>query len=206
MVTNGTHSEETKAKIALGQQRPEVLAAKKAAASKYWEEVRKGIRPPRRRPDNPGRPAKPLAERFWDKVDVRGAEECWLFSAKKRAGDYGAVSSKGEYLAHRVSWFLTNGPIPEGKLVLHTCDTPLCCNPSHLFLGDHQDNSDDKVVKDRHLYGERSPLAKLDDLKIAEIFRLRQTGISQQAIANRLEVSQSLVSKILLKRLWKHLP
>ena len=63
---------------------------------------------------------------------------------------YGAIRYKGKMmLTHRASWLIHKGEIPEGLMVLHHCDNPLCINPSHLFLGTAKDNSDDKIKKGR---------------------------------------------------------
>lgn len=90
----------------------------------------------------------PLRTRFWDRVDKSG--ECWLWFGKIEWDGYGRVKYKGKsYRAHRVAWELVNGEIEDGLLVLHRCDNPLCCNPSHLFLGTQQDNMTDKKQKGR---------------------------------------------------------
>lgn len=68
---------------------------------------------------------------------------------KKYCG-YGLLRYKKKMmLAHRASWLVHNGEIPEGKLVLHHCDNPLCINIKHLYLGTHQDNSDHKIARRR---------------------------------------------------------
>lgn len=87
--------------------------------------------------------------RFWSKV--RKSKGCWIWTAAASGvGDYGYFwSGSAMVRAHRFSWELHNGPIPEGLKVLHACDVPLCVNPSHLFLGTMQDNSDDMVQKGR---------------------------------------------------------
>jgi hypothetical protein len=89
---------------------------------------------------------RPIAERFWEKVDRTG--DCWLWTG---SGDrYGHVRLNGKIVqAHRVAWELTNGPIPEGLQCLHTCDRPLCVNPEHLWLGTRSDNMLDMVAKGR---------------------------------------------------------
>lgn len=96
---------------------------------------------------------KPLADRFWPKVDRRGPDECWPWKAARRAAGYGKIgrgkSGRGWMLAHRASWELAHGPISSETLVLHRCDNPPCVNPAHLFLGTHADNVHDMVAKGR---------------------------------------------------------
>ena len=93
---------------------------------------------------------KPIVERFWEKVEK--TDGCWLW-AGKRAGNYGALSigrrGEGHVYAHRFSYEKFIGPIPEGRLVCHTCDTPLCVNPEHLWLGTYSENMLDAVAKGR---------------------------------------------------------
>lgn len=78
--------------------------------------------------------------------------------------------------AHRVSWVLHRGPIPEGLFVCHTCDNPPCCNPEHLFLGTAKDNKDDSVAKNRHAFGERSGNAILTDAQVREVMERYKPG------------------------------
>ena len=88
-------------------------------------------------------------DRFWDKVDKTG--ECWIWTASKNKKGYGrfGFGSRAQ-LAHRVSWLLSNGEIPDGMLACHTCDNPPCVNPSHLWLGTQKDNVVDMSSKGRH--------------------------------------------------------
>src|SRR5262245_29581756 len=77
------------------------------------------------------RAAAPAEERFWAMVQ-RADMGCWLWLGPKR-GDYGKARLDGrEVSAHRAAWQRTFGAIPAGLLVLHLCDTKLCCRPSHL--------------------------------------------------------------------------
>lgn len=98
-------------------------------------------------------PRRPMAERFWSKVDRSG--DCWQWTAHVYGSGYGhfQVSHRHPSKAHRVAWFLTFGKIPAGMSVLHRCDNRRCVNPAHLFLGTNSDNMADKVAKGRQARG-----------------------------------------------------
>lgn len=98
---------------------------------------------------------------------------------------------------------LYKGPIPEGLLVLHTCDIPVCCNPNHLFLGTHQDNMDDMVKKNRQARnkGELSGSAKLTDEQVLEIFHSDLAGVK---LAEKFNVHPTLISWIKHGKNWSH--
>ena len=97
-----------------------------------------------------------LEEYFWRRVEK--SHGCWLWTAYRDSKGYGfAVPGRGQkQLAHRVSWVLHFGQIPDGLLVLHKCDNPPCVRPDHLFLGTHADNAADMVAKDRQASGDRN--------------------------------------------------
>lgn len=104
----------------------------------------------------------PLIERFWKKVDIRGAEECWFWTAGKFKDGYGAFAYAGHQpgRAHRFSYLLHYGEIPEGTMVLHTCDNHACVNPTHLWLGTARDNAQDAVSKGRWMSPARTAWLK----------------------------------------------
>jgi hypothetical protein len=98
----------------------------------------------------------PLAVRFRGKIRIEPSG-CWLWIGATNGKGYGKIQQGRRggipLLAHRVSWELHRGPIPDGLMVLHQCDSPPCVNPDHLFLGTGLDNMRDMVAKSRHRFG-----------------------------------------------------
>ncbi len=96
-----------------------------------------------------------VAERFWEKVAKGAPDDCWEWQASVFTGRYGYGRfqfgrPRGVVYAHRLAWELTNGQVPEGAHVLHSCDNPPCVNPSHLRIGTPADNAQDMLARKRH--------------------------------------------------------
>lgn len=162
------------------------------------------------------RKLRPLADRFWEKVDVRGPDECWPWTACKLPPyGYGQINDHGRArLASHVCWELHFGPIPDGMDVLHSCDNPPCVNPAHLFLGTDADNTADKMAKGRHRYGlgkrygnERVPPKGeehgMSKMTAAQVIEIRQMRGTQRAIGDHFGITQAQVSNIKLRKHWK---
>jgi hypothetical protein len=90
-----------------------------------------------------------VVARFWAKVN-KTEEGCWLWTAGHDGSGYGSLKISGKQIkAHRISYTLANGAIPDGLWVLHKCDTPRCVRPDHLFIGTSKDNVQDMIKKRR---------------------------------------------------------
>lgn len=91
-----------------------------------------------------------VSERFHSHTDKNAGDGCWLWLAAKYPSGYGQCYHEGRVQpAHRVSWKLFRGEIPEGMVICHKCDNPACVNPEHLFVGTQQDNLHDMCIKNR---------------------------------------------------------
>lgn len=138
-------------------------------------------------------------ELFWSKVDASG--ECWLWVGTLNRRGYGHFPTGKRHglshTAHRSSWIIHHGPIPEGLHVLHRCDNPSCVNPDHLFLGTHRDN-----MKDMKEKGRAKGPAKLTETQVRGI---RSDTRTHRAIAKDYGITYALVGKIKRKETWKHL-
>ncbi len=108
--------------------------------------------------------------------------------------------------AHRVSYSLFVGAIPEGGQVLHTCDRPCCVEPNHLFLGNPKINKLDCVLKGRNNNekGSKRYNAKLNEHKVRHIKLLFFEGKSMKDLAQMFAVSKWAIENIIRGKRWKH--
>lgn len=166
---------------------------------KHWQRWRKN-----------GDPEKLLhfptpEQSFEARTDRNGDGGCWLWTGSKIQGGYGKLWVYGKYmLAHRYSWQLHNGPIPDELCVLHRCDNPSCVNPDHLFLGTQADNLADMRAKgrDNQPKGEAHGMAKLTE---PEIPLIRNDPRLHRIIAADYGVSSTLISVIKRCERWAHI-
>lgn len=138
--------------------------------------------------------------KFWSLVDKSG--ECWIWTGTIRAG-YGIVAivkdgKKTTAGTHRLSYEWRHGPVPTGLFVLHSCDTPLCVNPDHLFVGTHKQNMDD--MRSKH----RQPGFLTEDFVIsARLAAARGDNIAMLPAppgATRMSIIDAVTGKS-----WKHI-
>ena len=150
---------------------------------------------------------RPVAERFWEKVNVCSPDDCWEWKAFRSEWGYGLLNVNGHpESAHRISYELHFGCIPDGMFVCHKCDNPPCVNPSHLWLGTHQDNTDDRTQKSRQPVGENHPSAKLTDIQVIEIRERYAQGEFQRDLAIEYGVAQSNISQIVNRKRRGYIP
>lgn len=147
-------------------------------------------------------------ERFWR--HVRKGDGCWEWQSARGGNGYGSFGLTRERMtpAHRFSWELHYGPIPDGLFVCHHCDNRLCVRPDHLFLGTHGDNMADMVRKGRHrnkpMVGVANPKAKLTEDDVRAIRTRRAAGETCRVLAAEFGVSTPLISYIVKRKQWTH--
>ena len=142
--------------------------------------------------------------RFWAKVRVTDNRDgCWLWVGSRTSnGRYGQFMWASVYGhsrpvgAHRACWEMENGPLGTDQHVCHSCDTPLCVNPRHLFAGTHADNMQDASIKGR-LSVPRPGRRKLSDEQVQEVIALCRNGHTQLSVAHQFGVSKGFVSLLL---------
>ena len=153
---------------------------------------------------NTAKNARPIWETFFS-LTKRAASGCIEWQGAHTDRGYGKIGPRWQgapSTAHRASFEMQHGPIPDGFCVLHRCDNPSCVNPHHLFLGTFQDNSDDMMMKgrSRQLSGEDSPVAKLTE---GEVQTIRKSNKTQRALAQEFAVSKSLIGRIVRGEVWR---
>lgn len=149
-------------------------------------------------------------ERFWAQVDKNAPNGCWEWR-----GSVNSVWGYGRYLfkgtvrkPHRLAWFLIKGEWPQ-MMLLHSCDNRICVNPDHLREGTQKENVGDAVERNRNPKGETHGQAKVTEEDVKEIRQRyqrynRKGGDTQASLAREFGVSQSVISKIILRESWKH--
>lgn len=148
-----------------------------------------------------------VEERFARHV-VKTDGGCWLWTAAKNRRGYGRLNVAGKArLAHRISFEMANGPVPDGRSVCHTCDNPACVNPEHLFAATHYENMQDMTRKGRasDTKGEKCGKAILTTPEVLHIREELQRGRTGTWLAERFGVSYSAIYGIKHRKRWAHL-
>lgn len=152
-----------------------------------------------------GRKKINLVDKFWEKLDKRADNECWLWTGSFDKDGYGQIwdgFNKKMKRAHKVSAEIHHG-IANGRIVIHSCDIPSCCNPAHLSYGTHRENCHDKILKNRHAKGEIQGHSKLTEIQVNEIRSRASEGYRK--LCTEFKLVPSTVYRILNSQSWKHL-
>jgi hypothetical protein len=139
-------------------------------------------------------------QRFWRMVAKSDA--CWRWTGKPMAVGYGYFSHvvegvKKDGYAHRASWEIHYGPVPEGMCVLHRCDNRMCVNPAHLFLGTRSDNQQDAANKGRMPHGPDHWNTKLSEADVSSIVERIKAGETRTKLAQEFGVTRQYVGTLM---------
>ena len=148
-------------------------------------------------------------EYFFKQISIENhINNCWIWIGNCNKQGYGKLTSKKKtWMSHRFSWMIYNGQIPPGLCILHKCDNPPCCNPDHLFIGTHKDNSKDMVIKKRNRddRGSKHPMHKLNEQQVLKIRESIENGEQQSKLAIQYNVGPMTISNIKHRKSWKHI-
>ncbi len=150
------------------------------------------------------RPRTDAVVRFSENWMPEPFSGCWLWFGYTKPTGYGTISVNRKMLrSHRFSWMLHRGEIPNGLHVLHTCDTPSCVNPDHLFLGTHTENIKDRDRKRRNTRGVTHPKAKLSEDDVRELRKMRQQGMSYRKLADFFHLNRKTAYYAANGKTWR---
>lgn len=148
-------------------------------------------------------------ERFWSRVNKEQGQgpngDCWEWTAKSKDNHgYGGLQVDGKrWKAHQFAYYLATGVIPRLH-ILHSCDNPPCCNPSHLREGTPADNATDKVQRGRTPRGEQVWNTTLTENDVRYIRKQCSNGVMHKILAQELGIAKSTISAIVTKRTWRY--
>jgi len=148
-------------------------------------------------------PRHEVIERFERKFVCNPETECWDWEGGVGANGYGGFWIDGRTdLAHRAAYTLYICRIPAGMFVCHRCDTRLCVNPAHLFIGTPTDNMSDRDSKGRQAKGTSFGRSKLNDAAVREIL---SSPLSDSALARQFAVTKGAINHVRHRRNWRHI-
>lgn len=133
---------------------------------------------------------------FLSHVDAKGFDykQCWPWIGAGKGNGYGSTSHNGKQMgAHRVSYILFCGEIPDGHDVCHSCDNRFCVNPDHLFIGTRKENMEDMVAKGR---GDGGCRKHLKESLVQEVRRRLAMGLSPRKISAQMDIGYETITAI----------
>jgi hypothetical protein len=146
-----------------------------------------------------------MEQRFLSYVEK--TDSCWLWTGGKCKVGYGQYwrPADKQVLAHRHSYEIYKGKIPNGLVVRHTCDNPSCVNPNHLIVGTYKENSKDMVDRNRSVKGSKNKASKLTEDDVREIRILIDFGFLHRELAKMYGVCCETIARVRRRELWKHI-
>lgn len=143
---------------------------------------------------------KPITKRFYSKT--KWVNDCLEWTGSLNEAGYGRFQINYKaVLAHRVSWQLNHGVIPDEAFVLHKCDNPKCVNPNHLYLGTQMNNMQDRLKRNRN----PKKMPHLNRGLVTQIKELLVSGNTLRDISTSFKVSIGTISSIKTGRTWNGL-
>ena len=140
-----------------------------------------------------------IIDRF-NKYHIKQDDGCWQWTGSIHHAGYGQIRYKKRIVrVNRLSYELFIGPIPDGLIVRHKCDNPLCVNPDHLELGTHVDNMNDMVMRSRSLKGSKHPMHKLSEDDVLSIYH---SGLSARELSDYHDVNVNTIYYIKQGKRW----
>lgn len=154
----------------------------------------------------PGKPRKPISERFAALYLPEPNSGCWLWEGSLNGQGYGLIWTNDHGgradRAHRVSVRLSGRVIEEGQVVRHSCDNPACVNPAHLLVGSASENVRDRIIRGRSAVGEKNARAKLTD---DAVLAIRRDLPTTRDAARKYGVSRDAVISAKSRKTWSHI-
>lgn len=147
-----------------------------------------------------------LKKRYEQKI-IKNIHGCWRWTGTINTSGYGVMNYKNKSIGlHRASWLMNFGNIPKGKWVLHHCDVRDCSNPSHLYLGNAQDNTNDMIRRGRENYiiGVISKKRKLSDEIVKQIKKdLSNKNLNHREIARKYKCHSHTIGQIESNKIYR---
>ena len=148
----------------------------------------------------------PVIERLWSKVHISDPTSCWLFLGAKTARGYGKIGLDNKtLLTHRVVYCDVYGDLLDDDVVLHRCDNPSCCNPTHLFKGTLSDNTQDMIAKGRHFTPWRGEPANHSKLTAEQVREIRASKLGSRRLCRVYGVSRGTIASVKRGKTWRHI-
>jgi hypothetical protein len=149
-------------------------------------------------------------KRFWSHVNIKNENECWEWTGYKDKKGYGRININSKMIGtHRFSYLIYNKIIPDGMLILHSCNNPSCVNPTHLRAGTNKDNAQDSLLagtsRSLHQNGEKNTSSKITENQAIKIIELYNSGVLLKDISEMFNIQVPAIQRIATGKRWSHI-